>query len=222
MKTTCNSCKSHRVTPERILTQLRNDIITKEYKPGELLVEEKISQRFQASRSSVRTAMQTLENEGLIAILPNGRKEVLGFTRKHAEDMYYLRMLIENQALEIAINNKNSSFTSILEVLHKIEIYGIEKSQDVDWYDLDIQFHRALVQSSDNKPLLKAWEINAPVMYALMNLNTIKNYKEAYIKEFYEKHKLIFEYIVNADTRCFEALKKHIFDAKDITFTIID
>jgi GntR family transcriptional regulator of gluconate operon len=217
-----NNSKTHMVTPDRILTQLRNDIITKIYEPGEFLIEEKISQRFQASRSSVRTAIQTLANEGLIEILPNGRKEVLGFTRKQAEDMYDLRILIENRALEIAINDKDTFFSPILEVLHKIEIYDLDKHSDVDWYDLDIQFHRALVQSANNMPLVKAWEINAPVMYALMNLNTTKDYNEAYVREFYEKHKRLLEYIANRDAKCFDELKKHIVVAKDITFTILD
>lgn len=210
------------ITPDRIVCQLRNDIITRVYSAGESLVEANIAERFGTSRGSVRAALQILENEGLILTLPNGRKNIVGFSRKQAEDMYELRWMIENRALEIAIKEHTTFFSPLLTVLQKIEICAADKSIETDWYDLDVQFHRALVQTAKNTPLLKAWEINSPIMYALMNLNTTKDYKEAYIKEFYDKHRLLFEYIVTNNPKCYDALRTHILDAQVISFAILE
>lgn len=214
--------QNRKMTPDRIAFQLRNDIITQVYPKGENLVEADIAERFGTSRGSVRVALQTLENEGLIHALPNGRKIVVGFSRKQAEDMYELRWMIENRALETVIKSSTSFFSPLLTVLQKIELCSKEMSSETDWFDLDIQFHRALVLAADNIPLLKAWDINSPIMYALMNLNTTKDYKERYIREFYDKHKLLFEYIVTKNQKCYKELHKHIQDAMDISFGILE
>jgi len=76
------------VTPERIQEQLRKDIISGKYRKGDKIVETELAEEFGASRGSVRSALQALEGEGMIHMLPNGRKEVVGFTKKEARDIH--------------------------------------------------------------------------------------------------------------------------------------
>ncbi len=210
------------ITPGRILNQLRTDIITQRYVKGDRLTETQLEQRFDASRGSVRVALQSLESEGLIHTLPNGRKEVLGFTLKQAKEIYDLRWMIENRAVECILADRPNFSTPMLTVLQRIETCAAEPDQAIDWFELDIDFHRALVQTSGNLPLLKAWEINSPIMYALLDLNTIKDYKEVYIQEFYSKHKKLFEYIVTENPKCFEELRIHILDAQTISSDMLN
>ena len=143
------------VTPDRIQEQLRKEIIIGKYRKGDKIVETDLAEAFEASRGSVRSALQALEGEGLIRVLPNGRKEVIGFTKKEARDMYELRWMIENRAIEIAWEQKTMNFTPLLTVLRDIEQYAQEQDSETNWYDLDIRFHHALVQVADSAPLLK-------------------------------------------------------------------
>lgn len=208
-------------TPERIGEQLRKDIIIGKYKKGDKIVEAELAEEFGASRGSVRTALQALESEGMIYMLPNGRKEVVGFTNKEARDMYELRWTIENRAVEIAWENRSMNFEPLLKVLKEIEQCAQEKDSETNWYDLDIRFHHALVQIADNAQLLKAWEITMPTMYALLELNTSIDYKAQYIDEFLYKHKTLSEMIITGDARVYPLLKEHITTANAISERVI-
>ena len=209
-------------TPDRIQEQLRKDIIIGKYRRGDKIVETELAEEFGASRGSVRTALQALEGEGMIHMLPNGRKEVVGFTKKEARDMYELRWTIENRAVEVAWKNKTMNFTPLLSVLREIEQCAQAQSEETNWYDLDIRFHHALVQVADNAPLLKAWEITMPTMYALLELNTSIDYKAQYIEEFLYKHKAISEMIITGDERLYDVHKYHIVTANAISDRVME
>jgi DNA-binding GntR family transcriptional regulator len=213
--------KTRAITPDRILENVRIDIVTRKLRAGDKIVESEMAERFGASRGSVRIALQTLANEGLIRVLPNGRKEVAGFTFKDATDMYELRWMIENRAIEIALENRTTYFLPLITVLRRIEKMNTKEQEQADWFAIDIDFHRALVQTADNSPLLKAWEINSPIMYALMQLNTTKGYRENYVREFFEKHKRIFELLITDNPDCFPVLKTHIMDARAISRDVL-
>lgn len=213
--------KARAVTPDRILNSMRLDIVTRKIQQGDKIIENELAARYGASRGSVRSALQSLEGEGLIRILPNGRKEVVGFSSQSANDMYELRWMIENRAIEIALEKRTTYFLPLITALRRIEMMDKKEQEQADWYAIDIDFHRSLVQTADNIPLLKAWEINSPVMYAMMQLNTTKGYKENYIREFYAKHRRLFDLIITEGTECFIYLKTHIMDAKDITIDLL-
>ena len=210
------------VTPDRIQEQLRKGIILGQYRQGDKIVESDLAESFGASRGSVRSALQALEGEGMIRMLPNGRKEVVGFTQKEARDMYELRWMIENRAVEITMERKTLMFTTLLTVLKRIEQCTEQMDAQTDWYDLDLQFHRALVQAADSAPLLKAWEISMPTMYALLELNTSIDYRERYIAEFLPKHRRLSELIIRGDREIFALLKEHIMDANAISEHVME
>ena len=210
------------VTPDRIQEQLRKDIISGKYRKGDKIVEIDLAEEFGASRGSVRSALQALEGEGMIRMLPNGRKEVVGFTKKEARDMYELRWTIENRAVEIAWEHKTMNFAPLLAVLHEIERCAQELDEETNWYDLDIRFHHTLVQVANSAPLLKAWEITMPTMYALLEFNTSIDYKAQYIEEFLYKHKTISEMIITGDERIYDVLKEHITTANEISERVME
>ncbi len=210
------------VTPDRIQDKLRKDIIMGKYRKGDRIVEAELAEAFDASRGSVRSALQALEGEGMIKMLANGRKEVVGFTKKEARDMYELRWLIENRAVEIAHEQKTMHFSPLLTTLKRIEECAQSPDQEIDWYDLDIEFHRSLVKVADNAPLLKAWEISIPTMYALLELNTSIDYKERYIAEFPAKHRELAELIISGNDAIYALIKEHIMDAYEISVHVME
>lgn len=216
-----NETRRHRtMTSGRILDQLRIDIMVGAYAPGTPLVEDDVATEFGAARGSVRSALQTLRSEGLVDFLPNGRKLVAGFSPKQAIEMYELRLMLESRALEIAFQSEKVFYTPLLMVIEEVEHFTAFPAE-ADWFDLDIRFHRALVRMSGNIPLANAWEVNAPLMYALMQLNTTKGYKELYIKEFLERHNTLVAPIITRDRTSFDLLREHIIDASAISSGVL-
>ncbi|MCL2001116.1 MAG: GntR family transcriptional regulator [Planctomycetes bacterium] len=205
----------------KVIKPLRLGIILGDYAPGQRLIEAELAERYRVSRGSVRMALQVLESEGLIRRLRNGGKEVRGFSRQDAIDTHEFRWLLEKRALEIAFKLRQPYSTPLLDILRLIEeqMAGGPKS---DWYVTDIRFHRAIMMTARNSPLLKAWEINSPLIHAIMTLNASAGYHSRYIEEFYRKHKAIFDSIVTRDRKAFELLETHIDDAKAITSELYD
>lgn len=201
------------ITPDRILDGLRMDIVSQRYKQGDRIVEAEISQKYGASRGSVRTAIMELESEGLVRILPTGRKEVIGFSRKQAQDVYDLRWLLESRAVEIALSEETMSLAPMVQVLEQIELSSKAEPADVDWFRLDIQFHQALVMAARNQPLLMAWKTNINVMYALMQINMVQS-PEGYREGFYKQHKEIFSSIAAHKEEVIPMLREHIMSAR--------
>jgi len=216
---------SRNVTTIRILTDLRLKIIMQKYQMGNRLIETSLTQEYNASRTSIRTALQVLENEGMIKTLPNGGKEVVGFSKKYAADMYDVRQMLECHALELAIADPSPDYVPLLEVLRTINSYstGATPCDDPSVYaEVDIQFHRAVLRMSRNVPLLQSWETTSSIMFTMLNLNSTDAYRERYMDELYRKHKQIIDYIVMRDRKAVEIIRKHIEDAKEITLAMLE
>ncbi len=206
----------------KVIEPLRLGILLGDYPPGERLIENDLAQRFAVSRGSVRIALHVLEGEGLIRRLPNGGKEVVGFSRKDAGDTYDTRWLLERRAIESAAQMPHTYLTPLLDVLKDIETHMADPRLECNWHMTDIRFHRAIVMMARNSPLLRAWETISPLIYALMTLNTSAGYRQQYIEEFYQKHKVIFDCLVTRDERIFDLMKVHIDDAKVISSDLYD
>lgn len=211
-------------TPDKIATQLRLDILHQKIRKGDKVAENQLAQRFSASRSSVRTALQILSNEGLIITRSNGRREAVEFTKKQVMELYDFRWLLEQKALRLMMEQRNSMFPLIAKVLEEIERTCTDgvPSSNVDWYDLDIRFHRAQVCSSGNMFIIKAWESNAQLIYALMNFNTTYGYGEEYAATFFEKHRRLYRLWLSGDEDSYRELKKHIMDAEVVTNSVLE
>lgn len=80
---------------------LRKDIIEGRLKGGHELRQEQLAETYGTSRIPVREAMQALERDGLITILPNRRSVVAEFNDPDIEDHYRVRALIEGEAAAI-------------------------------------------------------------------------------------------------------------------------
>lgn len=209
------------MTPERVLQKLRKDIITGVLTKDGRIVEADLAERYAVSRGSVRSALQMLEGEGMIRILPNGRKEIIGFGVKEARDMYELRWMNENRAAQIILERGTMQFRPLLEVMEEIERADAARSPETDWFAMDLRFHHAVVETAGSTPLLKAWEISMPTMYALLDLNTSIDYRERYVDEFLGKHRQIVELLIKADPGIYPLLRTHIMDGNDIAANVI-
>jgi DNA-binding GntR family transcriptional regulator len=76
--------------------QLRTAIQNAEFAPHQRLIEADISERYGASRASVRTALLNLTNEGLVERLPNRGARVRAITVEEAVEIVEVRMGLES------------------------------------------------------------------------------------------------------------------------------
>ncbi|MDI4645837.1 GntR family transcriptional regulator [Cohnella hashimotonis] len=201
---------------KEIVKRLRTDIILGEYKSGSRLIEAKVADRLGCSRAPIRTAFQLLSQEGLVLNLSNGGTEVIGFTSKQAHDLFDLRLLLEQKALEQILANRSFHFRPLFEAMEDLEQRlsdSENRPSSADTSVLDIQFHRSLMTMAQNSPLLAAWHTMANVLQAILE---ITNMTSATYRQFYESHRRLADLVIQRSPEALDELTRHIANAKAI------
>ena len=143
---------------ESLTEQLRELIIIGEFEPGRHLTETEIAQNMGVSRIVVREAMIILIREGLLVKKPNKYTSVVEFNAKDIEEIFDLRIAIEETASKFCIGN--SEFIAELNDRCKaIKDLSVQKgSSTIEIMKADMAFHTYIVQSAQNSRILKVWK----------------------------------------------------------------
>lgn len=84
---------------------LKQAICDGDYKPGQWLQEKELAEQFSISRSPVREALRQLAADGLVVDVPNKGVFVREFTAQDMEEIFDLRVMMENYAIEKTAQN---------------------------------------------------------------------------------------------------------------------
>ena len=82
----------------KVYTRIREDIIEGRYKTGDYLVETKLAEELDVSRTPIREALKQLELEDLVVSIPNRGMMVQGMSSHDIDDIFTVRHLLEGQA----------------------------------------------------------------------------------------------------------------------------
>ncbi|TDE08486.1 GntR family transcriptional regulator [Jiangella asiatica] len=87
---------------ERAYLALKADIVEGRLRPGQLIVEGELAERYALSKTPVRHALNRLEVEGMVEILPRRGSIVRFFSVRDVQHVYLLRRLLEPEASALA------------------------------------------------------------------------------------------------------------------------
>lgn len=149
-----------------VTSALREAIIGGELPTGSPLVERTLAGQLGISRGPVRSALAILEGEGLVVTRPNGRMVVDRFDVSALADLLAVRYQLESTALRWGAA-RNAALDPVLAVLAEMEAEGTSTPRLVD---LDIHFHRSLLELSGSRFLLQSWLALAPVLHTVIAL----------------------------------------------------
>lgn len=142
---------------EKIAMTIRNNIIKGIIKPGERLVEPKLSEMLGISRTPIREALRLLEMEGFIEIIPRRGAIVTTLTRKDIDDIFTIKMRLEPLASSLAVSYlEKSDIDRMKELAAKMEAGSAKGvTQLINWnYD----FHNIFIYKCNNERLIKMLE----------------------------------------------------------------
>jgi DNA-binding GntR family transcriptional regulator len=88
---------------EFVLEAIRNAVLAGVIEPGARLRQEELAELFGTSRIPVREALRALEYEGLVTSEPHRGFTVTSLDADDIEEVYELRILLEGQAVRLAI-----------------------------------------------------------------------------------------------------------------------
>jgi DNA-binding GntR family transcriptional regulator len=88
---------------EAVAKHIRDAIVRGEFAPGSALPEIRLADQLGTSRGTVREALRTLEDQGLVDVVPHKGSFVSQVTRRKAQELYTLRAVLEGFAVRLAV-----------------------------------------------------------------------------------------------------------------------
>lgn len=135
----------------RVWRMLENGILTGKYPVGSSLTEQTISQDCGVSRTPARAALQRLEQEGLVKLVPNKGAVVLGISPKDLIDIYKIRMRVEGLAAAMAAGRLTQEDKARLQESVELAEFYIARGDAGKLRDLDSDFHEILFLASGSR-----------------------------------------------------------------------
>jgi DNA-binding GntR family transcriptional regulator len=198
---------------------IKLEIIIGNLKPGLFLVEEKISKSMNISRGPIREALNRLEKEGFVNIIPYKGTMVSNITQQEVKDICRIRKVLEPLAAKESLPRISRSY---LERIKKNFIQLSSKSENKEsknhFFVLDKDFHKLLYSECGNKKLIDILDNFGDHTNWFMNI-FIKNYP---YKESIKEHLEIIEAIEKKEEDLVEStIKKHLERVKNLILSEI-
>ncbi|MCG8637890.1 MAG: GntR family transcriptional regulator [Desulfobacterales bacterium] len=126
-------------------------------KPGERVVESRLSKELGMSRFPIREALCYLEKEGLVETIPFKGVRVARITPQDIEDLMTVRCALEELAVKRAIRRMTpEKINRLKEIMEQMEGALAEGNKE-DILNADLYFHQSICEFAENSRLLNAW-----------------------------------------------------------------
>lgn len=137
-----------RTKEEYIYDSLRTAILQCKIPPGEKLVIDQLTGVFAASAIPIRSALQRLEGEGLVTIVPHAGAVVSDISVDTVAEIFAIMEALERLAFQFAAQRvQEGDLVELDGLVQRME--RACQSQDVDdWSDLNSQFHIKVAEMS--------------------------------------------------------------------------
>ncbi len=187
------------ITPIRVTSladavadRLRTAIITGELKPGERLSETALAAQLGVSRSPVREALQILKANGLVVELSNRSSHVWSPTANDVDEIFSLRIMIENLASEWLAKHLDDQDVRSLEEIIEEERQVITTNNMFNILESDKRFHEYICKRS-NHSRLKDWWNQLMWLWEALLFCRIQKKPERVLPTIVENHTAILE-----------------------------
>ncbi len=137
----------------KVYAHIREDIIEGRYAKGDFLVETKLADELDVSRTPIREALKQLELEDLVVSIPNRGVMVQGMTVQDVDDVFTVRHLLEGQAAYWAAERIDEvNLSRLTEIMELMEMYT-RKNDVSNLARLDTEFHDVIFSASNSRIL---------------------------------------------------------------------
>lgn len=199
---------------ERVVEILTDAILTGELKPGQQLVETELAAQLGISRAPLREALQQLNADGLIDIVPYHGTTVKRLTGSDVEELYSLRLVLETFAVRRIIQRGDSQAVQRLRELFT-QMLAAGEAGDIRLVSaIDRDFHDALIELSAHSLLQSTW---SGVSLRVRQVMALRNRRNTDIRQIAYNHLPIIEAIEKRDeAEALRLLQIHIESAGDL------
>ncbi len=190
---------SRRVLADVVTDDLRDAIVAHELEPGRRLAEDDLAAQMGVSRGPVREALMRLEREGLVVIERHKGARIASWNRQDLEEIYSLRRVLEELAMEWACKNATSAdLAAMEEALVSYRRLSDKQRTPKEVSRIDLDFHTALFRAAHHERLYRSWEIlrsqiHAFLMYSWSKEDVVN--KQKYLPKWDTDHQKILDVV---------------------------
>lgn len=203
---------------KRIYKELKKSILEGDFAPGELLPEDFLTQVTGASRTPVREALMHLQGDGLVKIVPRRGARVLEMDPEELNQLVEARILLETAFFDRAMEKNslkkvkkiNNDMVKILAEMKSVETTSpFWAKKRLEYSRLDFGFHRILVEASNNRFLLKYYDmlLDRVIVYSH---HTIIKYPMYFLESAKEHEDIIDAMLSGQNENAVKLIKDHL------------
>lgn len=163
------SMPEKRALSDDVASRLRAAILSGAFAPGERLREEQMARALGVSRGPVREALAELERQGLVVINRNRGAVVAQLSRDDLEELYTLRLAIEELAIRRAADAADSAsiaqMRALIDSMREAIGHGITEQEAAE---LDLDFHDLIYDAANHRRAKDAWTNMRPQIHVLL------------------------------------------------------
>ena len=197
---------------------LRDAIVSRQFMPGDRLMETELANEMGISRTPVREAMRRLETDGYVVIVPRKGSYVAGISIKDIEDVFEIRTVLEMLAARNAAERATDEEIQELRITAE-DVSRWETKDLLVTIEADVYFHSLLYKASKNERMLSLInDLREQIQrYRSTTLSTPNRLQFAV-----DEHKKIVEAIERRDPEgAAQAVQAHMESAKEAMLQII-
>ena len=183
---------------DKVYLRLRQEILTNELCPGDLIISKDIEKRLRVSQTSVREALIYLERDGLVESVPYKGFRIREFDAKLLREIYPVRAALEGLAIELITKAGDLSCLEELENITKRMTEAAQNNDRKKLGELDFAFHQRMIILAGNDILTSAWNTVAAQSFRSL---VITNFEYSDIDAIYSVHRIYLEKIRSGDWR---------------------
>ncbi len=197
-----------------VVQQITEAIIHGHLKPGDKLVEERLTEQLGVSRAPIREALRQLEVLGLVDKRPYRGSFVSTIDKDEVVELHDLRVVLEDMAVRLCTTNLTEEIVTTLEEITAGMARVAEQGDRRQILVYDADFHDAMVYLSGNKLLADVWELVSARIRRFLYLK--RHHTHERIEEVVTAHAAILGAICTRDPeKASVALQDHLSQVED-------
>ena len=206
--------KDHPSLSQRVADELRRSILTNRRRPGERLVEDRLSEELGVSRVPIREALRMLAGEGLVDMQPRRGASVADVSPEVARDLVEVRATLEGLNARLAARHHDGAIVvSLQRVLEAGNRAAKSKNVD-DLVRLNGEFHDGLAEAGRNTILWDIMRVLRERTSLVFAANTARRARQDW-----DEHSKILEAVIDGDEDLAAMLAtRHVHRAADAAF----
>ena len=198
---------------EQSADKLRELILLEKLPPGLQINERELSELLGVSRTPVRDAIRLLEVEGLVDYSGTRRPRIADPSIETLSQWLMVQGALEGLAGEQACENATDEELAQIADLQAQMVEIAESDDRLRLFDLDMQFHCAIVAAAHNPPLVETHELYNS---RLWRARFVSSQRRANREQQMQKHQAIVDALLSRDgTAAAQALRLHLRTAID-------